>query len=394
MSDNLKRVAVMAFAVFATLAAIFMLWQLRNIVLLFVVSVVVAAMVREPVEFLTRRRVPQGLAMALIFLIGIAVAAVAIVLLVPAFLREVPALVNELVAAFVNLRIQLAAAGRAGQMLLAYLPEPNQVGIVLNADGAPVPMDAALGMTLSAVDAFTQCIVVIVLALYWTADRVTFERLWLSLLPPELRTRAREVLRTSGDAIGAYLRSEVAQTLLAGVLLYTAFSLLGLHYAATLAAIAALCWLIPMLGGLIALIPVVAIGLLTSVPMTLVAVAITLAVFALMEFVVERRLYRQRRYGSLFAVLVALALLDVFGLLGLLIAPMVANVVQIVWAQWMQPPAKVAVQEAAKPALDLDGLQTRLAAARLQLAAIEDPSPRTAGLMQRLDDLLVKVKEA
>lgn len=390
----MKRVTIIAFAVFATLAAMFLLWQLRNIVLLFIVSVVVAAMVREPVEFLTRRRVPQGVAMALIFLFGIVVAIGAIVLLAPALAREVPALMDELVAAFVNIRIQLAAGGRAGQMLLAYLPQPNQVGIVLNAEGAPVPVGAALGMTLSAVDAFTQCIVVIVLALYWTVDRVTFERLWLSLLPPALRTRAREVLRNSGDAIGAYLRSEVAQTLLAGVLLYAAFSVLGLHYAATLATVAALCWLIPLLGGLIALIPVVTVGLLTGVPMTLIAVAVTLAVFALMEFVVERRLYRQRRYGSLFAVLVALALLDVFGLIGLLIAPMIANVIQIVWAQWMQPPAKVAVQEAAKPALDLDGLNTRLADARLQLAAIEDPSPRTAGLMQRLDTLLARVKEA
>lgn len=388
----MKRTAILAFAVFATLAAVFMLWQLRSIVLLFIVSVVVAAMVREPVEFLTRRRVPQGLAMAFIFLIGLAVAVGLSVLLVPALAREVPALMNELVAAFVNIRIQLAAAGRAGQMLLAYLPQPNQVGIVLNAEGAPMPVSAALGATLSAVDAFTQCIVVIVLALYWTADRITFERLWLSLLPPELRARAREVLRTSGDAIGAYLRSEVTQTLLAGVLLFAGFNLLGLKYASTLAAIAALCWLIPILGGLVALIPVVLIGLLTSLPMTLIAVALTLGVFALMEFVVERRLYRQRRYGSLFAVLVALAMLDVFGLIGLLIAPMVANVVQIVWAQWMQLPQAKA-EQAAKPTLDLDGLHARLTDARLQLAAIDNPSPRTAGLMQRLDALLERVKE-
>jgi predicted PurR-regulated permease PerM len=389
----MKRAVLIVLAVFLTLAAVFMFWQLRNIVLLFIVSVVVAAMVREPVEFLTSKRVPQGLAMALVFLVGIAVAVGVIVLLAPVLMRDVPALVNELVASFVDFRVRLAAAGRAGQFLLAYLPEPQQVGIVLNAEGAPMPVDAALGATLGFVDAFTQCIVVIVLALYWTADRVTFERLWLSLLPPNTRTRAREVLRTSGEAIGAYLRSEVVQTLLAGVLLYLCFSLIGLKHAATLATIAALCWLIPLLGGLIALIPVVAIGLLTSVPLTAVAVLVTLAVFALMEFVVERRLYRQRRYGSLFTVLVALAFLDVFGVVGLLIAPMAANVIQIVWAQWMKPPAQVQAEEAAKPALDLEGLRTRISDARLQLAAVEEPSPRTLGLMQRLDDLLERVRQ-
>lgn len=388
----MKRVFLMVLAVLLTLAAVFLLWQLRNIVMLFVVSVVVAAMVRAPVEYLTHKRVPQGLALALIFLTGIVVATGVIVLLMPVLVREVPALMNDLVAAFVDIRVRLAASGRAGQFFLGYLPEPQQLGIVLNAEGAPMPVEAALGATLSVVDAFTQCIVVIVLALYWTADRVTFERLWLSLLPPKVRARAREVLRSSGDAIGAYLRSEAVQMLLAGVLLYLCFSLIGLKYAATLAAIAALCWLIPLLGGLIALIPVVAIGMLTSAPLTLAAVLVTLAVFALMEFVVERRLYRQRRYGSLFTVIVALAFLDLFGLIGLIIAPMVANVLQIVWAQWMLPPPKAKQQEAAKPALDLEGLRTRLADARAQLAAIDEPSPRTVGLLQRLDELLERAR--
>lgn len=389
----MRRVALIVLASFLTIAAVFMLWQLRNIVLLFVVSVVVAAMVRAPVEYLTSRRVPQGLAMALIFLIGIAVAVGVIVLVAPLLAQQVPALMNELVTTFVKFRVQLAAAGRAGQFLLNYLPEPNQIGIALNAEGAPMPVNAALGATLGFVDAFTQCIVVIVLALYWTADRITFERLWLSLLPPNLRTRARDVIGASGDAIGQYLRSEVLQTLLAGVLLYLCFSLIGMKFAASLAVIAALCWLIPLLGGLIALIPVIAVGMLTSVPATLIAVAVTLAVFALMEFVVERRLYRQRRNGSLFAVLVALAMLDVFGVIGLLIAPMIANVVQIVWSQWMLPPPKVAVEDAKKPALDIEGLRERIAGARLQLASIDEPSPRTIGLMQRLDDLLERVKQ-
>ncbi len=389
----MRRAALIALAVFLTLGAVFMIWQLRDIVLLFVVSVVVAAMVRKPVEYLTSRRVPQGLAMALVFLTGILVASCAVVLLAPVLAQQVPALINDTVAAFVDFRVRLAAAGRAGQFLLAYLPEPQQVGIVLNADGTPMPVEAALGATMGFVEAFTQSIVVIVLALYWTADRVTFERLWLSLLPPNARMRTREVLRASGEAIGAYLRSEAAQMLLAGTLLYICFSLLGMKYAATLAVVAALCWLIPLIGGLIALIPVMVVGLLTSVPVALIAMLTTLAVFVLMEFVVERRLYRRQRHGSLFTVLVALAFLDAFGLIGLLISPLVANVVQIVWAQWIQRQPKEQAQDEVNPSLVLDGLRTRLVDARQQLETIEKPSLRTADLLQRLDALLNRVKE-
>jgi hypothetical protein len=59
----------------------------------------------------------------------------------------------------------------------------------------------------------------------------------------------------------------------------------------------------------------------------------------------------------------------------------------------MKPPAQVQAEEAAKPALDLEGLRTRISDARLQLAAVEEPSPRTLGLMQRLDDLLERVRQ-
>jgi predicted PurR-regulated permease PerM len=173
------------------------------------------------------------------------------------------------------------------------------------------------------------------------------------------------------------------------VLLFATFSALGVEYALVIAVIAALAWLIPIVGGLIAVVPVGVIAMLTGPWAAALAIAATLIVFMLLEFVVERRLYKRRRYGSLWAVLIALAMLDVFGLLGLVLAPVVASVAQIVIEEGLRP----APAEVTRPAPMLSALRTRVAEARAELDKIENPSPRTAGLLDRLDGLLEKAEQ-
>ena len=75
-------------------------------------------------------------------------------------------------------------------------------------------------------------VLVVVLSIYWASDSRYFERFWLSLLPlPEPRL-ARQPMADAGNGIGAYVRSEIAQSLLAGALLGAGYHLLGLSYPA------------------------------------------------------------------------------------------------------------------------------------------------------------------
>jgi predicted PurR-regulated permease PerM len=387
----MKKVVLLAAVVFATLIAVLALWQLRNIVLLFVVSLAVSAMVRWPIDFLTSRRVPQGLAIAFVFLIGIGVVAGIIFLIGPVLTQQVPALTKELGDAYSRFYMSLIdGPSRAAQLGGQWLPKPSSLGILANPAAAELPVDAAVEVTMSLFDVVAQSLLVIVLSVYWMSDRVSVERLWLSLLPPDRRARARDISRAIGASIGEYLRSEAAQTLLAGVLLYVLFSLIGAKYALVMAVFAALAWLIPIVGAVFAVIVVALIALLSSPLIVALTIALTLAVFALLEFVVERKLYQRRRYGSLWSVVIALAMLDVFGILGLVLAPIVAAVVQIVIEELLRPAPAVA---AAKPVPNMEALRTRLAEAQAELAQMDDPSPRTLGLMERLANLLDKTKQ-
>ena len=56
----------------------------------------------------------------------------------------------------------------------------------------------------------------------------------------------------------------------------------------------------------------------------------TLLVLAVMEFIVQPRLIQGRRYWGILVILLMLALVDAFGLIGVLLAPPLALIAQMV----------------------------------------------------------------
>jgi predicted PurR-regulated permease PerM len=183
---------------------------------------------------------------------------------------------------------------------------------------------AIAGTTSSLAGLLAQFIVLIFLGLYWSLENEWFERLWISLLPANRRQRARRTWHAVETNVGAHIRSELTQSVVAFFLLWAGFWAMGIDYPLLLAWACALAWLVPLAGWLIALLPVLLIGLLAG-PLVMVGAALYMTIiFALMEFVVEPRLDRRRRAGSVLGLVVALVLLEAMGIVGLLIASPVA----------------------------------------------------------------------
>ena len=138
-------------------------------------------------------------------------------------------------------------------ILGVHLPPADELLTVLAGNHGEQAIRLVLGTAFGLVSSAVDATFVIVLSIYWAVDRVYFERLWLSLLPLRQRVWARKLWRMLESELGAYARSEIAQSLLAGVVLGTGFYLLGMKYPALLAVIAALGWLLPWLGAIVAL---------------------------------------------------------------------------------------------------------------------------------------------
>ena len=248
----------------------------------------------------------------------------------------------------------------------------------------------AVGMTFGLFGAVINLIVVLVISIYWSVDRVHFERLWLSLLPASERAWTRDLWRNIESEVGSYLRSEVVQAVCAGWLLGLGYWAIGLRYPALAALVAGLTWLLPWVGVFFA----VAGLMVLTIPSAVVAegeawwltaggaIGYTIAVFVLMEWLIEPRLFNRRRYNGLLVAVVVLAMAEQFGLAGLLLGPPLAGAVQILLGQltYRSYPVSAGIEDR-KVTVD-----DRLQAVRAALATIEAP-PELANLYSRLETL-------
>ena len=123
-------------------------------------------------------------------------------------------------------------------------------------------------------------------------------------------------------------------------------------------------------------------------------IEILLAVFALMEFFVERRLDLRDQPNAILGLLIAIALIDLLGIGGLLLAPPLTVVVQIFLKEWLNPTPLLS-GSLATAELDLASLRQQLAAVGEAMSGLAGPlPPQTANLYERLMQLVSAVEQS
>jgi predicted PurR-regulated permease PerM len=168
--------------------------------------------------------------------------------------------------------------------------------------------------------------------------------------------------------------------------------MIGLEFPVLLALMGALAWLIPWFGALFAMIPAFLVGLsMGGLSLGVLAALYTLMVLVVQEWIIEPRIFRRQAYSSVILVLVVLAMADLFGLIGLILAPMVSAAIQIVGKYLLQPPtASVLARQAVERVEEVnDNLQLRLEQTREIIEGRGEPAPpELVNLMDRLDKLV------
>ena len=375
----MKRLAFFVALVFATVAGAALLWQFREAIFLFVLALATVAMVRPAVDFLVARRVRRSIALALTFaglLAGVAVLAMA---LVPPLLSEAQDAANELMHAWDGASgSQLNLLRR---VLVERLPASAELYRALGSQTPGSGAQAVLGITMGAVELFGRAVIVLAMSVYWLANRDAFEHWGLSLLSSGLRVRTRETWRAAKAGVGAYLRSQLAQSLVAIVILDLGFHALGLHFATLPAVVAGLARLIPVAGIPCAVLGAILVGFADGTVTAAGAGLLTAATFMLIA-VVGARALPLRRSNAILEIVTLVALADAYGVPGLFAAAPVAAVIQILGERLLFSP-RSAVSG------DLREVARRLVTLRGRIAQSPTPaSPALVGVVDRLDRLV------
>ncbi len=387
----MKRFIVSIVVVITTLVLLVVAWQLREAMILFVLSLALAAALRTPVNFWVRRGLSRPLGIILTYLLSLLVLAGLLLIVSGPVLLDLQHATDLFDRTYRQILKDWPAGTPFQQTVSAQLPPLQDLYKAIAGEQGTQLLLGVLGIASGFMANLANAAIVLMLSLYWSFDRPRLEKLWVSLLPVNKRRRARDIWYELENGVGGYIRSELLQSVGAGLLLGAGYYLMGLSFPALIAMIGALLWLIPWLGGGLALVLPLIAGLHAANALVIVAPAYTILVLVFLEMVVQPRIIERRQYSSLLIVIIMVAMAQVYGLLGLLLAPPLAAAIQTLYSSLRRPAPAAAAQNLT---FKLNAVRQRVEGLREQVAGREEaPSPVVLSLLGRLTSVMEETGE-
>ncbi len=287
-STQWKRESKLLVTVIGLLTLIALLYLARDVIPLIVLAAVFAYIFQPVVGWLERHRVPRGLGTTLCLLLLVILVALLPVLLTPATVNGVRAIIDALLLLpdlvekwtteiaqnqptirLAGFSLDLAAAMEQmrtsseeaiGQFQLPSLSSLFEY-LTTGLRTAGGIVQTAVGIASSVVSAAFRTFLLAVLIFFLTKDGVHFGAKINELILPPYRPEMEELGRRLDTVWKSFFRGQILLSLVVGFIVFIVTSLLGLPGALVLGLLAGVLEVIPNLGPVLALIPAVLVAL-------------------------------------------------------------------------------------------------------------------------------------
>ena len=376
--------------ILATLTALVILWQFSQAVILFFLSFTLAAAFRPLLEQLTRRGLKRSLALVLTYALFLISVAAIFMLGNGRIIADMQNATDDLINRYQLIKnAWLLGNNSLLANLAAQMPPTQTIYTSLSNDTSGAVMNTILGFAQGTFTFLAQVAMVVALSMYWSADQVRFERLWLSLIRLNARRRIRIIWQAVESGVGAYIRRETVLSLILGLGLWLIYLMLGIRYPTLLAFVGALARLIPWLGFLVVILLPIIVGSTQGLLMASVAAAGSILLLILIEITLGRRIFHAQKTNSLLLVIVVIAMAESFGLIGALVATVLTVAIQIILKNTLVIPANRNL--AAENEITMENLQNKVSGIENEL--VENSGnyiSEMMSLVERLKSVLEK----
>jgi predicted PurR-regulated permease PerM len=323
-------------------------WVLRTIVLYAVVATFIAVVLAPPTRAIKQRfHVPHGVAASIVFFVT------ALIFIGVVVLFATPLVTNA--GHFPNSLNKLIDKARNGKGQLGHLVYRFHLQKYL-ANGATklttqlkklLQPALALKAGTAAISTLTSLVIIAILSFFSLLEA---PRLWagfLSLFNPVTAARLQRVYNETSRSVTGYVIGNALTSIIAGVIVFVTLTILGVPFAPLLGVWVALVDLLPLIGGLLAGVPVIIIALFHSVPAGIVMFIVFIAYQQLENHVLNpiimSKTVRLNPLWVLLAVLIGATLGERIGsglgaFIGALIGIPIGGAIQVVVRELRQGP--------------------------------------------------------
>ncbi len=296
--------------------AAFILVHVFNVLLLFIFAGIVALILTPLVDRMERVRPLRGhrtVTVLLIYAVGIAIVVGAVMLVLPTVIAQVKS-VPELLQ---TIESQLRQRGISFSFSsLTHAVNGQQLGV-------------ALGVAAAFVSGIVSVVLVLVISIYLLIEGRAVVATARNIFPSRQREFDFAALAV-GSTVAAYVRGQVVMSLVVGVYTGLALTLVGVKYAILLGIAAFFLEFIPIVGAVVAMALAIAVALVQSPVLALLAAGVGLVGHAIDAYLLGPRVYgRVTRLHALVAMAALLVGAELAGVLGALFAVPVAAVANI-----------------------------------------------------------------
>ncbi len=322
--------------VLALLLGIYFIYQIPQLVLLFLLTILFAIVLSGPVNYLARMGIPRGVGVLLALgslglALWLASRMVTPVIAVQAeqFVSDFPTLLTQAQDLLWSSQSTFGL-GTGTDLDTQSLRQAGQ-------DYLSGHVSSAVSVGRSLVEAVSLAVVGFILTIYLVIQPAQLVNGFVSFFPAGQRERVRVVLSEMYHAVQKWFVGQLISMVLIGVLTAIALSIIGIPYALFIGAVSGLLAFIPLVGAFVSVIPPVLLALATN---PVLAVWVILSYIAIHQ--VEAHLIQplvMSRAVALHPVVVVCAILvmgTLFGFVGLLLAvPLVAALSVLAYELWI-----------------------------------------------------------
>ncbi|MCC5603870.1 AI-2E family transporter [Nostoc favosum] len=317
----------------AIVLSLYILWQIREVVLLMFAAVVLATTLNRLAKRFQRFGMRRGFAVLLAVAIFLAGVAGFFWLIVPPFAQQFQELTYQVPKGFGRFNSWLdALRTRIPNQLVPYIPDINSL-----IQQAQPFVNRVLGNSFAFVSGSLEAVLKILLVLVLTgmilADPVAYRKVFVRLFPSFYRRRVDGILDKCEVSLEGWITGAFIAMFVVALMSLIGLSILGIRAALALAILAGFLNLIPNLGPTISVIPAMAIALLDD-PWKVIAVLILYFVIQQVEsnFITPIVMAQQVSLLPAVTLIAQLFFVTFFGFLGLFLA-LPLTVVAKIWLQ-------------------------------------------------------------
>lgn len=329
--------------------SLWILVKLTAVILLLILAIFFAYFVAPLVEFLSRPvtisgkqlAIPRTLAIALSYVIIVAVIFLGIYFLAPRLGTEFPGFTEQA-------RSYWTSVGGKMQGMVSYFRAHRMPGPLLDAINGAIPgvidnvshtFSSMLTGMVGWLAYIPWLIIIPVLSFFLLKDVDTFRRSALQMLPRgRWRWRGDEFFQDVNSTLAAYIRAQLTACLFIGIVCAVGFTLLGLPSPLVLGVIAGVFEFVPLVGPLMIAVVAAILAMLHAGPFSALMVFVFLVVLRIVQdYAVYPRLIGQGIHLHPLAVIIALlAGAELAGVAGIFLAIPVVAILTVSYRHWLE----------------------------------------------------------